>query len=166
MSNTLLISAFPGTGKSYYVENSNSCKDAPRYFAIDSDSSRFDKDNFPENYIEHIKQKIEEGYSRICISSHKEVREALVKNELSFILAYPSKELKEEYLGRYRKRENSDKFIQLLSDNWDNWIDECSAQVGCSHIVLKKGQFISDIFPITLNSHVYNSFKYKPPPTI
>jgi hypothetical protein len=56
----------------------------PQGFATDSDSSKFDKANFPDNYIEHIKQKISEGYARIFISSHKEVREALVKNGLEF----------------------------------------------------------------------------------
>jgi len=85
----MLVAGFPGTGKSSYCY-----RDAdymPQGFATDSDSSKFDKADFPQNYIEHIKEKISEGYARIFISSHKEVREALVENGLEFTLIYPKK---------------------------------------------------------------------------
>ncbi len=143
IGNTMLVAAFPGTGKSYYCN-----VDAdyiPQSFATDSDSSQFDKNHFPENYIEHIKQKISEGYARVFISSHKDVREALVLNNLPFVLIYPAKELKEEYIERYKQRGNNEKFIQLLSDNWDNWIDECKSQTGCYHIELKSNQFVANV---------------------
>ncbi len=117
----------------------------PQGFATDSDSSQFDKKHFPENYIEHIKQKISEGYARVFISSHKDVREALVLNNLPFVLIYPAKELKEEYIERYKQRGNNEKFIQLLSDNWENWIDECKSQTDCYHIELKSNQFVANV---------------------
>jgi hypothetical protein len=142
---TLLVSAFPGTGKSYYVDYGEGSGYMPQGFATDSDSSKFDKANFPENYIEHIKEKISKGYARIFISSHKDVRDALVINNLPFVLIYPAKELKEEYINRYKERGSSQKFIELISDNWDNWIDDCINQKSCYHIVLKSGQFISNV---------------------
>lgn len=147
MSNTnqMLISAFPGTGKSYYVNYGEGSGYMPQGFATDSDSSKFDKSGFPENYIRHIKEKISEGYARIFISSHREVRKALVENDLFFTLVYPSRELKEEYLQRYKERNSPDNFIKLLSDNWDLWLDELENQKGCNHIVLKSGQFISNV---------------------
>ena len=140
----LLISAFPGTGKSYYVNYGEGSGYMPQGFATDSDSSKFDKSNFPENYIEHIKQKIEEGYARIFISSHKEVRDALVKHGLYFTLVYPQKELKDEYIQRYKDRGNNEKFIELVDKNWDSWIDELKTQTGCNHLELKSGEFISN----------------------
>jgi hypothetical protein len=143
IGNTMLVSAFPGAGKTYYTNSESSYM--PQGFAADSDSSKFDKSKFPENYIEHIKQKITEGYARVFISSHKEVREALVLNNLPFVLVYPSKELKQEYINRYYERGSSLEFIRLISNNWDNWIDECKSQKGCFHIELKKGQFISNV---------------------
>jgi hypothetical protein len=139
----LLIAAFPGTGKTSYCH-----RDAdyiPQGFATDSDSSTFDKSNFPQNYIEHIKEKISEGYARIFISSHKEVRDALVENNLEFTLVYPKRELKEEYLKRYKERGSSESFINLLNNNWDNWIEELENQKGCTHIQLESGQFISNV---------------------
>jgi hypothetical protein len=139
----LLITAFPGTDKTSYCN-----RDAdyiPQGFATDSDSSTFDKSNFPQNYIEHIKEKISEGYARIFISSHKEVRDALVENNLEFTLVYPKRELKEEYLKRYKERGSSESFINLLNNNWDNWIEELENQKGCTHIQLESGQFISNV---------------------
>ena len=115
----LLIAAFPGTGKSHYCSNGNYSQYIPEGFCCDSDSSQFDKSQFPENYIEHIKKRIEQNYARIFISSHKEVRDALVANNLSFTLVYPDKSLKQEYLERYKKRGSHPKFVELIENNWD-----------------------------------------------
>lgn len=139
----MLVAGFPGTGKSYYTNTESGYM--PQGFATDSDSSKFDKANFPNNYIEHIKQKISEGYARIFISSHKEVRDALVENGLEFTLVYPKKELKEEYLKRYKERGSTDGFIRLISDNWDSWLEELKNQKGCRHIELESGQFIANV---------------------
>ena len=141
----LLCAAFPGTGKSYYCYNGNWSQYVPDGWCCDSDSSQFDKSNFPQNYIEHIKQRIADKYARIFISSHKEVRDALVENGLKFTLIYPDKSLKQEYIDRYKERGNSEQFITLLENNWDNWIGECIAQKGCKHIVLSSGQYVANV---------------------
>lgn len=133
---TQLISAFPWTGKSHFFKNSTKN-------VLDSDSSTFDKSDFPNNYIKHIQDNIGKA-DVILISSHKDVREALVKNDLRFTLVYPQKDLKEEYLERYKQRGSPEGFIKLLKDNWDNWIDEMNQQENCQKIVLGKGEFISD----------------------
>lgn len=143
INNTMLVVAFPGTGKSHYC-NVN-IDYMPLGFATDSDSSMFDKKAFPENYIEHIKLKISEGFGRVFISSHKNVRDALLKNNLPFVLIYPAKDLKDEYLKRYKQRGSNKKFIKLIFDNWEKWIDECRLQTGCFHIELKSNQFISNV---------------------
>lgn len=134
---TELISAFPGTGKSYF--NKNSEKET-----LDSDSSNFDKSKFPENYIEHIKKNMGK-VDIIFISSHKEVRDALLKNELDFTLIYPDKKLKDEYIKRYIERGNDEGFIKLLGDNWDEWISDMEKVNGPKHIKLKSGEFLSDV---------------------
>ena len=91
---TIVVSGFPGVGKSYYVNYGEGSDYMPQGFAIDSDSSTFDKSNFPKNYIEHIKENI--GKVKIIfVSSHKEVRDALVKNNIDFTLAYPNIDLTE-----------------------------------------------------------------------
>lgn len=137
MKETKLYSGFPGTGKSYFFKYSEGV-------VLDSDSSNFDKEHFPQNYIDHIKNNI--GVADIiCISSHKEVRDALLENGLEFTLIYPDISLKEEYLQRYLDRGSPQGFIDLISNNWDSWVGELPNQQGCEHLVLNESQFISDI---------------------
>lgn len=135
-----VVSAFPGTGKTYYCNNKANT-------VLDSDSSKFDKQYFPINYIEHIqKSLLGESISRIFVSSHKIVRDALVNNNIYFLLIYPNIELKNEYIQRYKNRNNTTEFISLLENNWETWIDELDNQIGCSKLKLKSEEFISDIF--------------------
>ena len=146
MLNQLVISGFPGTGKSYYISRGEGSDYMPQGFASDSDSSKFDKEDFPQNYIQHVKALLAKGTRRIFISSHKDVREALVKEGLAFVLVYPKKSLKQEYLERYKQRGSPDSFITLISENWDTWLSELEEQKGCTHKQLGSGQFMYDLF--------------------
>lgn len=139
MSNikTMVIAAFPGTGKSYTTQ-----QEANKFEGIlDSDSSQFswlkDKEgkntdvrnpDFPANYIKHIKENLGK-VEVIFVSSHKEVREALEKEGIDYFLVYPNIFQKKDYIERYKKRGNNNKFINLLSANWELWIEECDAEV-------------------------------------
>lgn len=147
MSNiqTRIVSAFPGTGKSYYCNYDISQYDPTPYgYCIDIDSSKFDKNNFPTNYIEHIKSNIGK-HAIIFVSSHKVVRDALVAEGIPFTLVYPTIEQKHEYIQRYRQRGNDEKFITLVESNWYNWIVELGSQNGCDRIILKSGEYISNV---------------------
>lgn len=135
---TLVISAFPGCGKSHMYRNNED------KIILDSDSSKFDKSDFPRNYIEHIKSNIGK-VDIIMVSSHKEVRDALVENVIDFTLVYPKREIKEEYIKRYQERGNDDNFIKLLQSKWDEWMDELEHQSNCKKIELKEGQYLSDV---------------------
>jgi len=121
-----IILGFPGVGKSY-------CKE---YFKgtdtkiQDSDSSEFSKDDFPNNYLNHIKNVIRNNNVNILfISSHESVRKAIfndkfIMNNAAVYICYPDKSLKEDFIERFKKRGNNERFIKLISDNWDNWIDD------------------------------------------
>lgn len=135
---TVLLSAFPGTGKSHFFRETDKK-------VLDSDSSTFDKKDFPANYIKHIKENLGK-VDVILISSHKEVRDALVEAGLHFNLVYPEIELKDDYISRYEERGSDEKFIDLISNNWDDWISEMEDQSNAKHIRLGKGKFISDLF--------------------
>lgn len=136
--NTLVISAFPGCGKSHFFRQN---KDK---IVLDSDSSTFDKSDFPRNYIQHIKNNLGTA-DIIMVSSHKEVRDALVENGIDFILVYPDPSIKEEYIQRYIDRGSPQSFIQLLEKNWENWISELDEQKNCKKITLKENQYLSDV---------------------
>ncbi len=135
---TMVISAFPGCGKSHLFRNKGDMK------ILDSDSSTFDKSQFPQNYIEHIKSNIGDA-DIILVSSHKEVRDALVDKGINFTLVYPNMDIKDEYIQRYIDRGNDGKFVDLLKQNWENWIGELEQQTGCEKIKLDRGQYLSDV---------------------
>ena len=138
---TLVVSAFPGCGKSHLFRNKGEKK------ILDSDSSTFDKSQFPQNYIEHIKSNIGE-VDIILVSSHKEVRDALVNESINFTLVYPRKDMKDEYIQRYIDRGNDGKFVELLKQNWNNWTDELENQEGCEKIELESGQYLSNVIEL------------------
>lgn len=118
---SLIVCGFPGVGKSTMFNNPNG------FTVRDSDSSMFDKANFPENYIKHIKGLIEEKIDYIMVSSHEVVRNALLDNNIRFTLVYPDISLKKVYLQRYRNRGNLESFVSLLDKMWEEWIGQCEA---------------------------------------
>ena len=75
---TLLICGFPGVGKTYLWNEL-------RLPVTDSDSSRFRKGNFPENYVNHIKGILTNNPDNeiILISTHDIVRNELRNQKLS-----------------------------------------------------------------------------------
>ena len=137
MKETKIISAFPGTGKTHLFNSTD-------LFVLDSDSSYFDKSNFPQNYIEHIKSYMGK-VDLILVSSHKEVRQELKKNKLDFYLVYPSINLKNEYLRRYKERGSSKGFIGFLDRNWNDFIIDLSKQTGCINYPLHKGEYLNTL---------------------
>lgn len=126
MKNTKIISAFPACGKTYVFENFDD------KVILDSDSSKFSwvivnnqkvrNPDFPENYINHIKENIGK-VDYIFVSTHENVRRALEDAGIDFYLVYPDRSLKEEWIGRCFLRGSGEKFCQLIADNWDDWID-------------------------------------------
>lgn len=136
----ILISAFPGCGKTTVQRL---LKDKIRI--IDSDSSTFPKDNFPQNYIEHIKENIP-NQDVIFISSHETVRKALAEEGIRYMLYIPDISRKEEFLGLYKLRGNNEAFIQLLDKNFESFLDSCQNDKFATAIVTLKnnGEFIGN----------------------
>jgi len=146
-----VVAAFPGCGKSTFFRllKEQNVNRPPS----DSDSSQFDKSQFPQNYLDHIAERCMR-YQSTFTSTHDVVRQGLVDRRIPFILAYPDRALcKEEYVKRYIDRagtgglmnEDETPFARLMEKNWDAWIQECEAQKSCVHVVLKPGQFLSDV---------------------
>lgn len=143
---TLVVSAFPGTGKTWVYANQG-----PEQVVLDSDSSLFSwaspgvrHPDFPGNYIQHIKDKVGQ-VDIIFVSSHKAVRDALVAAGIPFTLVYPEETLREDYLERYRRRGSSDDFVKMIGSNWHGFIQELEDQEGCEHVVLGEGEMMSDV---------------------
>lgn len=137
----MIICGFPGVGKSYLSNRFENYHD--------SDSSKFSwlepgvrDPEFPNNYIKHIKSLPKDDF--ILVSTHAEVIDALIMNDLEFILVYPERHCKEEYLERYRKRKSPESFIKLLDKMWDTWIDDMESTETLTMLVLDSGLYMSD----------------------
>lgn len=144
-----VISAFPGLGKSYATK-----KLVEEGFSVsDSDSSHFNKEHFPANYIEHIKSKIQDYRDMktdspkfIFVSTHKEVRDALIENGIKFVIYYPEIGSKESIFDRYKERGSNEAFIKHLEANYENWIEEIKEDTSIENkYPLQDGVFIYDV---------------------
>src|SRR5689334_21983108 len=102
----VIVSGFPGIGKTSLFQNPNDRN------IVDSDSTPYSwKDagkrernpDWPANYIADLESKVV-GKDAVLVSTHKEVRDALVATGLPFTLVYPSLEMKDEYIQRYIDR--------------------------------------------------------------
>lgn len=130
---TKIISAFPGTGKSHYHKlhpDTTLDSDSSQFSWIEINGNKTRNPEFPNNYIQHIKDNIGK-YKYIFVSSHKEVRNALIDNCLKFYIVVPKFSCKEIYLDRYRQRGNDDYFINLIDRFWDLWLHEIDTEFGC-----------------------------------
>lgn len=137
----ILVSAFPGMGKTYAFNILGK-----QLKILDSDSSKFDKSDFPKNYIEHIKENIANN-DIIFISSHKEVRDALEMENIDFDLFYPSKDRRNEFLENYVARHSSRDLIMKIDNHWNEWIDEIEhdSNKNCHiHCLSHAGEFIGN----------------------
>ncbi|KKN22181.1 hypothetical protein LCGC14_0917960 [marine sediment metagenome] len=148
---TVVISAFPGTGKTYTAENSD-------LNIQDSDSSNFSwkspgirNPEFPQNYVEHIKGQMGK-HDIIFVSSHQEVRDALLENGIRFVLIHPLREDKSTYLERFLYRGDDPAFIDMMEEKWDEFLDSMYAyeNYGEIAILLLPGTFISNYIPLAI----------------
>ena len=107
--------------------------------------------SFPQNYIEHIKCKIESGkYDCIFVSSHASVRKALDEADIDFTIVYPEQRCKAEWVGRCFIREQNGESgcgAKVMYDNWEQWVSECFG-TGIDHkeIVLRPTEYLSKYF--------------------
>jgi hypothetical protein len=142
LNNKVIISGFPGIGKSELFKIYGEGK------VSDSDSSKFPKDAFPANYIAHIKDLITNSNKKyILISSHKVVRDALIAEGIPFFLVYPNENCKDEYINRYIQRGSPEAFVNLLSNNFNSFVQECKTtnSPNVTHIELSNSQYLSDV---------------------
>ena len=123
----------------------------PGYMYIDkirNDEIKVRNPDFPNNYIEHIKENIGKA-DYIFVSTHEEVRRALAEAGIDFILVFPRYDLKTEWIGRCFLRGSGEAFCKLIADNWDAWIqqmEEAAKHRSC--YILAHGEYLSDALEI------------------
>lgn len=139
---TIVVSAFPACGKSYFSSKNSSLK------VSDSDSSNFHRNGRLDVdwYVNgHIKSMIGKC-DYIFVSSHLDVRHKMEKEGIKFVTVYPSLDSKDAFLKRMRERGNDEKFLKLLNTNWENWVGSIENEPHGEKIVyLNKNECLSDV---------------------
>lgn len=134
----IIISAFPGTGKSFLSK---------QYVGkiSDSDSSRFDKAHFPANYLAHIKTLLHNpNLKYIMVSSHAEIREAMDAEGIDYNVVFPTIDQMSDYIVRYTERGSPQAFIDLMTERWTTMVESCR-EGGGDKYELQDGQYLSDV---------------------
>ncbi len=100
---------------------------------------------YPDNYIAAILEA-EAKFKYVLIPSIGFLLSRLYEYYgISYLLCYPSIELKEEYRSRYASRGNTDDFTNVFIDQWDTRIRMLDNDENGIHFKLNSGQFLTDI---------------------
>lgn len=132
--NTLLYSAWCGTGKTYICNKTN-------IKAVEVEYWKYKEKGIYKEYLQAIKSQIGK-VDYIFISTEPDGLKLLNKEGYDITLVYPKNELRNEYLDRYIERDSPYDFIGTFMKHWHIWIDELKEQKYCKHIVLKKGEYL------------------------
>lgn len=140
---TLIIAGFPGIGKSYAVNSMRkqglkvSDSDSSSFSWIMKDGEKVRNPNFVHDYMEHIREKVKEGYNYVFVSTHEEIIKALNDaDDLNFIVVKPHKSRKDEFKEIYEKR--GDVFKDFIINNWDDLLDKLDWVGGRYHVIVLK----------------------------
>ena len=72
----------------------------------------------------------------------------VIKNKLKYCLVYPSINCRKEYINRMKKRGNSDKFIEEMTNEkiWNYYYERNKNDIKPNFkIELQEGEYLSDI---------------------
>lgn len=165
--NTMIISAFPGCGKTYLYENQGRLifpylGERMKFKFSDSDSSRYKKERgWEKNYVNDVEKKLG-TVDFLFISQHEEVLQELHNRDIPFIVVSPNNAywtsdsdrqlVKQQWFGRFVLRDNShikdfSSWLSELKCNYDDWtsIEHITKYAPVSFFLLDETQYISDI---------------------
>lgn len=144
----IIICAFIASGKTWLTTKPKSLG-LSEYNILDLDSLVIPKENgqragnFKELYLARLKGLLAPN-TIVLISTHEEIRSALVEERLDYALVYPRRGLLEEWMKRLKSRGSPESLINLVDNNWENMLGECEKQSHCAHVTLNKGEYLSD----------------------
>ena len=143
----MIIAGYAGVGKNYFSENTeNAIEISSMPFRwiltnnIDKSAKELEKEKgafyhlanplFPMNYVFEV-LKAESSCKYVVIPTVEWVLEVLQEEyNRDCILVYPEESLKEEYRQRYIARGNSDSFMRLFVDGWEERLESLRANKG------------------------------------
>jgi len=153
----MIIAAYAGTGKTtlaklYPEEYTDFALMPYKYELSDEDHGEAGKANhdyplhteWPYNYVKAIQEEMKKGKHLLIPTDHF-VLVHLQMKEIPYVLCYPERGAKEVYRLRYIERGNTENFLDIFADHWDNWMDFFEEDIYGRHIILRSSEFLSDI---------------------
>lgn len=155
---TLIISAFPGCGKTYLTEHQKNLG----YYIADIDSYKFKRGaHWEKKYVDYIVNNIGK-YDFILISQQDEVLSELQRRNIPFITVAPNNStlisikerqlIKQQWFGRFILRNNFHiinlkEWLEKLYKNYDAWTtpQHFKQYRPIKHFALKQDEYIYDI---------------------
>lgn len=137
----IIVSGFAGIGKSSLIKKANINMNIK---IIDLDSSFFNKEFFPENYINEILIKIK-NYDIVLVSTHEILLNQFTSLNIPFVLVYPEISCKQEYLKRCTDRGSSKDFVEGLDKAFERKLDFYENLTNCKKITLTSNMYLSDV---------------------
>lgn len=167
MKKTMIISAFPGCGKTYLYKNSDKLKfkylgKGQKFSFCDSDSSHYKKqEGWERQYVDDLEKKLG-TVDFLFISQHKGVLSELESRHIPFVIIAPDNSdwitderrmiIKQQWFGRFILRGNShisnfESWLELLKNNYDEWtsVENLTKYNPVSFFLLKENEYISSI---------------------
>lgn len=134
---TIICAAFCGTGKTYICEKTNTS-------AIEIEYWKYKEKGLQKEYIQDVKKHFGK-VNYIFVATEPDGLKLLHDEGFNITLVYPQNELRNEYLDRFIDRDSPYDFIGVFMKYWHPWINELKQQSFCKHIVLERGQYLSDV---------------------
>lgn len=156
----MIIAAFAGTGKTYFCNHVEDAKDFVcmpfKYFLPETDSDNLECEKvkadfslemnpkYPRNYINAIFENMDK-YKYFVIPSDSRVLSGLKDRHIPYILCFPEDKAKEEYRERYLQRGNTEQFLEVFIDGWDNFMESLRHDAYGAQIILSKEEHLLDV---------------------
>lgn len=151
---TLIVSAFPGCGKTYLSNMQLSVGGGSKF--IDKDNGHIATAEDAEKYIQEIIALVGK-YEIIFISQYPEVIKMLnlmgykcvvvAPNNLPCISNKSRTLIKQQWFGRFLLRGNRSEWIEILKQNYEQWtdIEHLSSMNPEKIILLNENEYLTDI---------------------
>jgi hypothetical protein len=139
-----IIACFSCTGKTSFVMKNYRLFDVCDHDVYDYKFAGLGKEraNWIDLYMDHL-DWVKNKYAYILVNAIPEVLTRLPKDTS---VVFPDRKDRHEYLGRAASRSLSVSFLQVLSNEWDTWIDSCEKQNFDYQFRLKHDEYFEDVF--------------------
>ena len=139
-TSTVLCAAFCGSGKTFICNSSE-------YSAVEVEFWEYKIKGLTKKYVKDVKKQIGK-VDYVFLATDPDGLDLLHKEGFNIVLVYPKKELRNQYLDRYIERDNPYDFIGTMMLRWNKIIDELDELSYCKKIILKEGEYLSDVISL------------------